>query len=154
MYFPIVTAFVQELRRLGMAQTDATDEEKQKASEFSKLFFEYMFGTKDFYKFIKDDKAKATKVYPYNMHGTLMKAYSGKKNEQAVPCITMPEEMVEVRLKPGSKTTLEVYFNQWIISMRLHNADSRIKSTSLKFDVQIKAQPRKVMGSILPWKID
>lgn len=153
-YFPIVTAFVQELRRLGMVQADATDEEKKKASEFSKLFFEYMFGTRDFYKFIKDDKAKATKVYPYNMHGTLMKAYSGKKNEQAVPCVTMPEEMVEVRLKPGSKTTLEVYFDQWIISMRLHNADSRIKSTSLKFDVQIKAQPRKVMGSILPWQID
>lgn len=35
--------------------------------------------------------------------------------------------------------------------MRLHNADSKISKTSLKFDVQIKAQPRKVMGTILPW---
>ena len=35
--------------------------------------------------------------------------------------------------------------------MRLHNADTNITRTSLKFDVQIKAQPRKVMGTILPW---
>lgn len=39
--------------------------------------------------------------------------------------------------------------------MRLHNADTKIGRTSLKFDVQIKAQPRKVMGTILPWnKLD
>ena len=65
--------------------------------------------------------------------------------------ITMPEEIVEVRIKPKSKTTIEIYFDQWIISMRLHNADTKKTRTSLKFDVQIKAQPRKVMGTILPW---
>lgn len=151
-YLPIVTAFVKELRRLGMVSENSDDRQRKSASEFSRLFFEYMFGTRDFYKFIKDDKAKATKVFPYNMHGSLMKTYKGVKNQQAVPCVTMPEEMVEVRIKPKSKTTLEVYFDQWIISMRLHNADSSIKKTSLKFDVQIKAQPKKVMGSILPWQ--
>ena len=153
-YLPIVEAFVKELRRLGMVEADASDDEKMRASAFSKLFFEYMFGTRDFYKFIKDDKAKATIVYPYNMHGSLMKTYKGIKNEQAVPCVTMPEEMVEVRIKPRSKTTLEVYFDQWIISMRLHNADSSIKKTALKFDVQIKAQPKKVMSAILPWNVE
>lgn len=151
-YYPIVNAFVDELRRLGMVSENASEEERKKAGEFSRLFFEYMFGTMDFYKFIKDDKAKATTVYPYNMHGSLMKTYKGIKNEQAVPCVTMPEEMVEVRVKPKSKTTLEIYFDQWIISMRLHNADSSIRKTSLKFDVQIKAQPKKVMSSILPWQ--
>lgn len=119
---------------------------------FTKTFFEYMFGTRDFYKFIKEDHSCATKVYPYNMHGCLMRDYNGHKNEQAVQTITMPEEIVEVRVKPKSKTTIEVYFDQWIISMRLHNADSKISRTSLKFDVQIKAQPRKVMGTILSWQ--
>ena len=109
-YFPIVEAFVKELRRLGVAENDADEEQRKAAGTFAKLFFEYMFGTRDFYKFIKDDKAKATTVYPYNMHGSLM------------------------------------------ISMRLHNADSSIRKTSLKFDVQIKAQPKKVMSAILPWK--
>lgn len=151
-YFPIITAFVEELRRLGMVSQDADDQQRQSASEFSKLFFEYMFGNSDFYKFIKDDKAKATRIYPYNMHGSLMKSYNGVKNQQAVPCVTMPDEMVEVRVKPRSKTTLEIYFDQWIISMRLHNADSTVRKTSLKFDVQIKAQPQKVMGTILPWQ--
>ena len=151
-YYPIVEAFVEEIRRLGMVKNAADDEQRKNASEFAKLFFEYMFGTRDFYKFIKDDKAEATTVYPYNMHGSLMKTYKGVKNAQAVPCVTMPEEIVEVRIKPRSKTTLEIFFDQWIISMRLHNADSSIRKTSLKFDVQIKAQPKKVMSAILPWE--
>ena len=80
-----------------------------------------------------------------------MKTYKGIKNNQAVPCVTMPEEIVEVRIRPSSKTTMEIFFDQWIISMRLHNADSSIKKTSLKFDVQIKAQPRKIMSTTIPW---
>ena len=80
-----------------------------------------------------------------------MKPFQGYKNEQAAKTITMPEEIVEVRIKPKSKTTIEIYFDKWIISMRLHNADTKITRTSLKFDVQIKAQPRKVMGTVLPW---
>lgn len=152
-YYPIVEAFVREIKRLGMTAQNAPDEEKQNAKRFTQLFFEYMFGTQDFYKFVKDDSAKATKVYPYNMHGTLMRPHNGEKNKQAVQSITMPEEIVEVRIKPKSKTTLEVFFDQWIISMRLHNADTKIAKTSLKFDVQIKAQPRKVMGTVLPWQI-
>lgn len=151
-YYPIIKLFVHEIKRLGVANESASDEKKANVKRFTQLFFEYMFGTQDFYKFIKDDNDEATKVYPYNMHGSLMKPYKGNKNKQAVPSISMPEEIVEVRIKPGSKTTLEIYFDLWIISMRLHNADSKIRRTSLKFDVQIKAQPRKIMAAILPWE--
>lgn len=152
-YYPIIKLFVAEIKRLGTAG-EADNEEKQKSAKtFTQMFFEYMFGTQDFYKFIKDDGSSATKVYPYNMHGTLMKPHGEYKNKQAVQMITMPDEIVEVRIKPKSKTTMEIYFDQWIISMRLHNADSKITRTSLKFDVQIKAQPRKVMGTILPWNV-
>lgn len=150
-YFPIIKSFVKEIRHLGIADENADILHTESAKKFTQAFFEYMFGTQDFYKFIKDDGAKATKVYPYNMHGSLMRPFHGHKNEQAAKTITMPEEIVEVRIKPKSKTTIEIYFDQWIISMRLHNADTKITRTSLKFDVQIKAQPRKVMGTILPW---
>lgn len=150
-YYPIIKLFVSEIKKQSMTNHNDSIDKQEKAKKFTKLFFEYMFGTQDFYKFIKDDGANATKVYPYNMHGSLMCPYNGKKNKQAVKTITMPEEIVEVRVKPNSKTTMEIYFDQWIISMRLHNADSKISRTSLKFDVQIKAQPRKVMGTILPW---
>lgn len=150
-YYPIIKLFVDEIRRLGICKETDSDERRAEARRFTKMFFEHMFGTQDFYKFIKDDNSKWTKVYPYNMHGTLMQPYKGNKNEQAVKSINMPEEIVEVRIKPKSKTTLEIYFDQWIISMRLHNADTKITKTSLKFDVQIKAQPRKVIGTILPW---
>lgn len=151
-YYPIIKLYATEIKRLGTVDENASEEEQERARGFTKTFFEYMFGTRDFYKFIKEDHSCATKVYPYNMHGCLMKDYNGHKNKQAVQTITMPEEIVEVRLKPKSKTTIEIYFDQWIISMRLHNADSKISRTSLKFDVQIKAQPRKVMGTILHWQ--
>jgi DNA (cytosine-5)-methyltransferase 1 len=151
-YYPIIKLYATEIKRLGTVDENASEEEQERARLFTKTFFEYMFGTRDFYKFIKEDHSCATKVYPYNMHGCLMRDYNGHKNEQAVQTITMPEEIVEVRVKPKSKTTIEVYFDQWIISMRLHNADSKISRTSLKFDVQIKAQPRKVMGTILSWQ--
>lgn len=150
-YYPIIKLFVSEIKKLGVVDENASEENQKRAKRFAGLFFEHMFGKRDFYKFIKDDKAHATKVYPYNIHGTLMNTYNGVVNERAVKAITMPEEIVEVRIKPKSKTTLEVYFDQWIISMRLHNADTKISKTSLKFDVQIKAQPRKVMGTMLPW---
>lgn len=150
-YYPIVNLFVKEIKNLGIASENDSDERKKEVQRFTQLFFEYMFGTQDFYKFIKDDHSKATKVYPYNMHGLLMNPYNGNKNAQAVKSITMPDEIVNVRIKPKSKTTIEIYFDNWIISMRLHNADAKIKRTSLKFDVQIKAQPRKVMAAVLPW---
>ena len=150
-YYPIIKLFVEEIKRLAIADENSTLEEQANAKEFTQAFFEYMFGIQDFYKIIKEDHSRSTKVYPYNMHGLLMSSYNGIKNTRAVQTITMPEEIVEVRIKPKSKTTIEIYFDQWIISMRLHNADSKISKTSLKFDVQIKAQPRKVMGTILPW---
>ncbi len=150
-YAPIIKLFVKEIKKLGMADRNDSIEKQKNVKVFAQLFFEYMFGTQDFYKFIKDDSSESTKVYPYNMHGTLMRPYKGDKNNQAVKMVSMPEEIVEVRIKPNSKTTMEIYFDKWIISMRLHNADTKITRTSLKFDVQIKAQPRKVMGNILSW---
>ena len=151
-YYPIIKLYAAEIKRLGTVDENSSEEEQEQAKLFTKTFFEYMFGVQDFYKFIKEDHSCSTKVYPYNMHGHLMKEYNGCRNERAVQTITMPEEIVEVRVKPKSKTTIEVYFDQWIISMRLHNADSKISRTSLKFDVQIKAQPRKVMGTVLQWE--
>lgn len=153
-YYPIIKSFAKEIKRLGTVNENDSEEKQQKARSFTKTFFEYMFGTQDFYKFIKEDTANATKVYPYNMHGSLMRPYKGNKNIQAVQTITMPEEIVEVRIKPKSKTTIEIFFDQWIVSMRLHNADTKISRTSLKFDVQIKAQPKKIMATILPWQND
>lgn len=151
-YYPIMKLFVEEIERLGKIEAGATDHRKEEAKEFARLLFEYMFGNYDFYKIIKDTKTESTKIYPYNMHGSLMNSYQGHKNNQAVKYISLPEEIVEVRMKPGSKTTLEIYFDQWIISMRLHNADAKIRKTSLKFDVQIKAQPRRLNGYILRWE--
>ena len=150
-YYPIVAAFVEELKRLGVVEEGASKDRREQVKKFSQLLFEYLFGMRDFYRFIKEDSAEATSIFPYNMHRTLMQDYGEIKNKKQVPYVKMPEEIVEVRVKPSSKTTMEIFFDQWIISMRIHNADSAIKRTSLKFDVQIKAQPKKVMSTRIPW---
>ena len=152
-YYPIVQAFVTEIRRLGIVEPNASDEEIQRAGEFAKAFYEYMLGTRDFYRFIKSDKEKATIIYIFNMYGTLMDSYKGEKNKPVVPYVSLPKKIVDVRVKPNSKTTLEIYFDQGMyITMRLHNADTRIKKTSLKFDVQLKEQPKSVLANKCLWK--
>ena len=150
-YFPIVNLFVSEIKRLGIVGKNASEQEKKDATKFARLLFEYMFGTQDFYKVIKDDVTRSTKVFPYNMHDTLMKGYNGIKPPHPSSCIAFPSEIVEVRIKPSSKTTLEIYFDSWILSLRLHNADKKKKKTALKFDVQIKAQPKKIIPVQIFW---
>lgn len=150
-YGPIIKAFTAEIKRLGVVKESDSKAKRERAHLFARNFFQYMFGKYDFYKVIKEDKSSTTKVYPYNMNGTLMKAYQGQKNKGVSRGADMPDEIVEVRVKPGSENTLEVFFDKWIITMRIHNADARIRKTALKFDVQIKAQPRKIMPIQLEW---
>ena len=146
-YCDIVEAYIEEIYSQAVSITD--DEKKEK---FASSFFEYMFGQYDFYKVIKMDKKKTVKLQPYNIHGNLRKAYHGEKSNQSSSKANVPKEIVLVRKKPNSKTTLEIHFENWIISMRIHNADGPIKMTSLKWDVQIIAQPHTISIGEINWK--
>ena len=61
-YAPIIKLFINEIKRLGVTNQNDSIEKQESAKTFTKLFFEYMFGTQDFYKFIKDDSSESTKV--------------------------------------------------------------------------------------------
>ena len=48
--------------------------------------------------------------------------------------------------------TISIIFDEgWQIDMRLHNADSKVKITGLKFDVQLTGQPNGIYQQQRSW---
>ena len=53
--------------------------------------------------------------------------------------------------KEGSDTTIEVVCDEgWTVSMRIHNASSRVEP-SLKFDVNLVSLPSTIHAQVEPW---
>ena len=61
-------------------------------------------------------------------------------------------DVVAIRFKSNSKTTVEVYLNNgWQLSFRIHNASTRVEP-SLKFDIQFIGMPVSVLNIECKWK--
>ena len=86
-----------------------------------------------------------------NLHGTLGKPSTLKVSAFDVPTVEMPSSILASRLKPGSKTTGELYMdNGWAFSFRIHNASTKVQP-SLKFDVQFISTPASVLNIECRW---
>lgn len=48
-YYPIIKLFAKEIKRLGTVNEKSSIKKQEEAKLFTKAFFEYMFGTQDFY---------------------------------------------------------------------------------------------------------
>lgn len=132
-YMPLLTAFIHEVET----------QIKQDPSIPRKMV-EYLLSKYDFYKVISIDKDKITIIQSFNIFGTLNRASKEKTPEIKVPVITLPTSLLYIGLKPHSKTTVIMCFdNGWQFSFRLHNAKD-IVETSLKFDIQIIGMPADV----------
>ena len=78
------------------------------------------------------------------MFSTLNLAIKEKKPEIKVPVINLPTTLLHIAIKPNSKTTVIMCFdNGWQFSFRIHNAKDSVE-TSLKFDIQIVGMPAEV----------
>lgn len=145
-YLPIINAYIDELQRLCDVNEHAP----------AKLV-EYFFGTDDFYKAIAKDirgnnRAGLTKIVAFNIKGDLGKSFNGISPLHSVRKITLPTELIRVALKKNSSTTLVMTFDQgWSISMRLHSADSKVKTTGLKWDVQLVGMPNGLFVAEESW---
>ena len=145
-YKPILDAFVEELDRLCQVDKDAP----------SKLV-SYFFGTNDFYKVIaKDIRSKGmagrTKVMAFNMKNTLGKPAKTKRPLHSIPQTGLPTRLIEVGMKQRSNTTIEIIFDKgWTIHMRLHSADTKVKTTGLKWDVTLYGMPNGLYEQEQPW---
>lgn len=140
-YVPVLEAFIKELKRL----------DKDYPGEIPALLVRYLIGDKDFYKVIMNDNRRYTQIESVNINGTLNQPNGKKLALINVPIMKLPKKFYEIDFKEGQKNTIVVVCDQgWNISMRIHNASSRIEP-SLKFDVQLMAMPSSILIQIEPW---
>lgn len=143
-YKPILQAFIDELSRIDNENTTNVPE----------ALIRYLLGRYDFYKVITDDKNRTTRVEAINLSGTLNSNSGNEKSIAKVPLLKMPTQFYHIGFKPGSDNTIEVVCDEgWQISMRIHNASSRVEP-SLKFDVQLISIPSSVHAQVEPWETD
>jgi hypothetical protein len=130
-YVPVLRAFIDELLRLDKANPTVIP---------AKLI-RYLIGNRDFYKVIADDRQRITSVQAVNLYGTLNRPSCNVKSIINAPKLKLPTQFHSVDFKKNSTTTINVVCDEgWQVSMRIHNASSRIEP-SLKFDVNLVAMP-------------
>ena len=140
-YVPALNAFMKELKRL----------DKDNPGIIPERLIRYLIGRNDFYKVIMNDSRRFTQIESININGTLNKPVGTKKALIDVPLVRMPTKFYEIGFKDNSKNTIFVVCDQgWNVSMRIHNASSRVEP-SLKFDVQLLAMPSSILTQIEPW---
>ena len=140
-YKPILQAFMLELKKIAKNNADVP-----------KRLIHYLLGINDFYKIITDDRNRTTRVEAINIIGTLNLNSGKEKPITKVPLLKMPTQFYHIGFKAGSDNTIEVVCDEgWQISMRIHNASSKVEP-SLKFDVQLISFPSSVYTQVEPWE--
>ncbi len=139
-YRPVLQSFIDELKRL--------DEQHKNIPE---LLVRYLIGKRDFYKVITNDAKRYTRIEAINIEGTLNKSSAQHAAMVHVPALRLPTRFYSVDFKIGSNNTVLVACDcGWEISMRLHNASSKVEP-SLKFDVQLESMPSSIYSESEPW---
>ena len=140
-YRPILQSFIDELKHI----------DQDHPGEIPELLIRYLLGRYDFYKIITDDPNRTTRVEAINISGTLNRASGKDKSITKVAPLKMPTQFYHIDFKKGSENTIEIVCDEgWQISMRIHNASSRVEP-SLKFDVNLISIPSSVHAQIEPW---
>jgi len=138
---PILRAFMVEILQLDKANPLTIPEK----------LIRYLIGKNDFYKVITNDVKKTTLVEAINISGTLNRSSEGRRSIVNVTRLKLPTRFYHVDFKTSSETTIEVVCDEgWTISMRIHNASSRIEP-SLKFDVNLVSLPNTIHAQVEPW---
>lgn len=139
-YKPVLKSFLDELARLAKANP-----------EIPSAMIHYLIGRYDFYKVITDDGHETTRVEAINIAGTLNRPSEQHNSIVDVPRLHLPTRFYHMGFKSNSDNTVEVVCDEgWTISMRIHNASSRIEP-SLKFDVNLISLPGSIHAQVEPW---
>lgn len=139
-YVPLLQAFLDEVNRAYRNDPDVAIR-----------MFEYLVGIKDYHKIVSNDSKRVTLIHTFNLHGTLNQPSRIKVSAFEVPVVETPTEIIAMRFKRGSKTTVEIYMdNGWGFSFRIHSASTRVQP-SLKFDVQFISTPASVLHVECKW---
>jgi hypothetical protein len=140
-YVPVLRAFIDELQRIDKAAPSVIPER----------LIQYLIGKNDFYKVITNNAKKTTRVEAINISGSLNRPSDGKRSTVNVARLRLPKRFYNVDFMNDSKTTIEVVCDEgWSVSMRIHNASSRVEP-SLKFDVNLISLPATIHAQVEPW---
>ena len=140
-YRPVLNAFMDELKRLDEANPTVVSER----------LIRYLIGRNDFYKVIADESRGFTRIEAVNINGTLNQPSGNHTPLIRVPLLRLPNRIYNIDYKEGSDNTIQIVCNEgWEISMRIHNASSRIEP-SLKFDVNLISLPSAIYAQTEPW---
>jgi hypothetical protein len=130
-YIPLLQAFMRELQRLDALHP----------GEIPNRLLHYLLGRNDFYKIITHDSRRVTQIQAFNIYNTLNRSSGNVRPLINIQQLTMPTRFFDISFKPHSGNTIIVTCdNGWTVSMRIHNASSRVEP-SLKFDVQLTGVP-------------
>ncbi len=139
-YVPLLQAFLDEVARAYENDPDVAIR-----------MFEYLVGIKDYHKIVSNYSKQVTLIHTFNLHGTLNRPSRVKASAFKVSVAEAPTEILAMRFKRGSKTTVEIYMdNGWAFSFRIHSASTRVQP-SLKFDVQFISTPTSVLNVECKW---
>lgn len=139
-YVPILQAFLDEVDRSYKNDPDV-----------AVRMFEYLVGIKDYHKIVSCGSKRLTLISTFNLHGTLSQPSRLKVSTFDVSVAELPNEILAMRFKRGSKTTVEIYMdNGWAFSFRIHSASTAVQP-SLKFDVQFISTPASVLHIECKW---
>lgn len=140
-YSPLLVAFIDELRRL----------DSDNPGEIPRRLLRYLIGSNDFYKVITNTRREVTQIQTFNLYGTLNRNAGTVRPQTRIQQLTMPSRFFDISFKPNSGNTVHVTCDQgWGISLRIHNASSRVEP-SLKFDVTLVGVPPSLYTHYEPW---
>lgn len=130
-YVPVLTAFMDELRRLHNANP----------GEIPRRLLSYLLGRNDFYKVIAYDDMQITEIQGFSLYGTLNRPAGNNQPRIRLHRLRLPNDFYRIDFKPRSNTTIIIACDEgWSISARIHNAKTEVEP-SLKFDIQLLAVP-------------
>ena len=139
-YVPLLQAFLDEVSKVY-----------REDPSIAVKMFEYLVGIKDYHKIVSREDKKMTLIHTFNLHGTLNKPSEVKVSVFEVLQSELPTEILSMRFKKNSRTTVEIYMdNGWAFSFRIHSASTLVQP-SLKFDVQFISTPVSVMNIECKW---
>lgn len=139
-YIPVLNAFMEEMDRLYHSNPAVPER-----------LVHYLIGFHDFYKVIAKDAFKYTQIDAVNINGTLNRPAGDHVAMTRIPLLELPDRIYDMDYAPGSDNKIHVVLNKgWEISMRLHNASSKVEP-SLKFDVNLISLPHSIFSMAEPW---
>lgn len=107
--------------------------------------FSFLIGTHDYYKVEMMEGLSVTNVTTINLNNDLGAPSPNKVVSPIQPIrLLKPTRIIEIYFKKNSLSTFYVVFdNCWVLSFRLHSADSKMSVTGLKYDVRFEGSPEK-----------